>query len=88
MYFNKALTDKELIMDLMSSEKQIASSYNNAIIESSCPALRQIFSFCLTNTQGIQYSLYDAMEKRGWNHVELVSNRDIENMLKKYSDFY
>ena len=88
MYFNKTLTDKELVMDLVSSEKQIASCYNNAIIESSCPVLRQIFTFCLSNTQNIQYSLYDAMERRGWNHVELVSSREIENMLEKYDDFY
>ena len=54
MYFNKTFTDKELIMDLMSSEKQIATCYNNAIIESSCPILRQIFTSCLTNTQDIQ----------------------------------
>lgn len=87
MYFNKSLTEKELLMDLMSSEKQLSSLYNNALVESPCPVLREIYSQCLSNAQSVQFSLFDVTEKRGWHKVQLASDRTIKNMVKKYSEF-
>lgn len=88
MYSNKSLTEKEIFMDLMSSEKLLTNSYNNAVIDSCCPVLRNVFSQCLQSAQNIQYSLFEAVNKRGWNQTQLVSDRDIKNMMKKYSNFY
>lgn len=86
MYSNKSLTEKELLMDLLTSEKHLTTAYNNAIIQSQCPQLRQIYSECLSSAQEIQFSLYDATERRGWNKINLASSREIESMVKKYSE--
>lgn len=86
MYHNKSLTEKELLIDLLTSEKHLTVTYNNAIIQSPCPQLRQIYSDCLSNTQEIQFSLYNVTEKRGWNKVNVASDREIKNMVKKYSN--
>jgi len=85
MYLSSSLSEKELLNDLMLSEKQLSSSYNDAIIDSSCPILRSIFSECLKTTQEIQYSIYESIDSRGWNEIELVNNREIEKITNKYS---
>ncbi|RKD29044.1 spore coat protein [Thermohalobacter berrensis] len=79
-----SLTEREILNDLIMSEKHLSMSYNNAIVESPCPVLRKIFSECLSNTQNIEYSIYDAIEKRGWNNNKLVSEREVKNILKRY----
>jgi len=84
MYITTNLTEKELLNDLMSSEKQMSISYGNAITESSCPVLREIFAQCLERDQEIQYSIYDAVDRRGWNKIKLVNKRDIESTLSTY----
>ena len=86
MYNNKSLTEKELLMDLLTSENHLTTAYNNAIMQSLCPQLRQIYSECLSSSQEIQFSLYDATQKRGWSKVHLASNREVENMIEKYSN--
>ena len=88
MYLNNALSEKDLLMDLMYSEKQICDLYNNAVILSSCPDLRQIFLKCLHDAQDIQYNLFNAIDQRGWNQVELASEKEIQNVVKKYQGFY
>ncbi len=84
MYPNNKLSEKELLKDLIISEKQLVSTYNDAIIQSSSHNLRKIFSKCLLNAQDVQYSIYDSLNKRGWNNVDMVNEKKIENLLLKY----
>ncbi|WP_425446333.1 spore coat protein [Dethiothermospora halolimnae] len=84
--FNKTLSEKDLLFDLMSSEKKICNDYNNALMESSCPVLRNIFSECLSNNQKNEFSLYDAIDKRGWIKTKLVSDREVKDVYNKFSN--
>ena len=84
MYIDKGLTEKELLNDLIYSEKYISSSYNNVITESSCPQLRDILSRCQLTSQSVQYSIHDALDKRGWNRIKLVTEKEIKDIIDKY----
>lgn len=86
MYSKNSLTERELVLDLMTSEEHLNSLYNGAVIQSSCPILREILSECLANAQDVQYSLSNIVEKSGWNKVQIVKSREVEGMVQKYSN--
>ncbi|MTI46746.1 spore coat protein [Sporosalibacterium faouarense] len=87
MFSGKTLTEKELVLDLMASEEHLTSSYNNGVIDSSCPVLREVLSGCLLKAHNIQYSLFDLSERKGWNKVHLANNREVVGIVEKYSNF-
>ncbi len=86
MQFNQpGFTEKELLDDLLSSEKQITSAYNTGITETSCKNLRQHLTKCLTDSQEIQYQIFDAMKQRGWYQTKPASSQDVLNAKTKYN---
>lgn len=88
MYQSSSLSEKELLNDLILTEKQLSSSYNGAILETSCPRLRDILSNCLKNTQEIQFSINKALDDRGWHQLDLASYRDIEKITSRYESLF
>lgn len=84
MYFNNTLTEKELIKDLLMSEKELASLYNDAILESPCPILRNTLSQCFSSAQNIQFLILEASDRRGWNSMHSVNERDIKGITEKF----
>ena len=85
MFLSKSLSEKELLKDLIMSEKELAYSYNNTIMESPSQDLRKLLSSCLADTQDTQHSIYNALEKRGWSKVQVVSQRDVDGIIQRYS---
>lgn len=84
MYIDKNLTEKDLLTDLIYSERQISNSYNSTIMESSCLELRQILLKCQSNIRQVQSTILDAAEIRGWNSVKLAGEKEIEHLVSKY----
>ncbi len=84
MYIDKYLTEKDLLTDLIYSQRQISNSYNCTIMESSCLELSEILQKCQSNIRQIQSSILDAAEIRGWNSVKLASEKEIKNLVTKY----
>lgn len=84
MYIDKNLTEKDLLTDLIYSERQISNSYNSTIMESSCLELRQILLKCQSNIRQVQSTILDAAEIRGWNSAKLASEKEIKNLITKY----
>lgn len=79
------LTEQELMSDLLASEKQVISSYNTGITETTCPNLRQHLTKCLTGTQEIQFQIFNSMQQRGWYQTKPASNQDVQNARTKYN---
>lgn len=84
MYIINNLSEQEILNDLVLSEKELAISYNNTIVESTCPVLRKILSEGLNDIQDIQYTIYKIMDERGWNKNRLVSESDLLNTVEKF----
>lgn len=84
LYIDKNLTEKDLLTDLIYSERHISNSYNSTIMESSCLELKQILLKCQSNIRQIQATILDASEIRGWNSVKLASEKEIERLVTKY----
>lgn len=79
-----SFTEKELMNDLIASEKQVTSAYNTGITEASCSNLRQELTKCLTETQEIQYELFNAMKQRGWYQTKQAQQQDVQSAKTKY----
>ncbi len=60
------MNDKELTHDLLSSEKQVISSYSTGITESSCMNLRNTLINNFNSAQDLQYRVFDSMKTKGW----------------------
>lgn len=60
------MNDKELMQDLLATEKHVISSYSSGIIESSCMNLRNTLINNFKSSQEIQYKVFDSMKQRGW----------------------
>ena len=80
------LTEKDLMNDLLTSEKQICSSYSTGITESSCDNLRKQLRKCLDDSQQIQYDLFNAMNQRGWYQTKKAEAQEVQNAQTKYSE--
>jgi len=78
-------TEKELLNDLLTSEKQITAAYNTGITEASCQNLRQHLTKCLNDTQEIQYQLFNAMKQRGWYQTKPAPSQDVQSAKAKYN---
>ena len=78
-------TEKELMDDLLTSEKQVTSAYNTGITEASCQNLRQHLTKCLTDSQQIQYQIFDAMKQRGWYQTKPAASQDVQSAKTKYN---
>ena len=79
------LSEKELMNDLLTSEKQISSAYNVGITEASCANLRQHLTSCLNDTQNIQYQIFDAMKQRGWYQIKKAQPQDVQSAKTKFN---
>jgi len=80
-----SFTEKELMNDLLASEKQLTSAYNTGITEASCSNLRQHLTKCLNDTQQIQYQLFSAMKQRGWYQTKPAASQDVQSAKTKYN---
>ena len=60
------LNEKDAILDMLESEKQLMSFYTTALFEGSSKSVRKEFSTHLNSVAENQYSLYNQMSTRGY----------------------
>ena len=58
-------TDKEILTDLLCSEKQLSGSYNTARLESATPAVVSCFAEIGEEEHRIQRGIFNMMHSRG-----------------------
>jgi len=67
---NQTLTEREMIDDGLSTEKQLLSQYSTFIVEATCQNLRNQLQQIMTETQQMQFGIYNAMQSRNWYQVK------------------
>lgn len=63
---NTQLNEKDAILDLLESEKQLMSFYTTALFEGSTKSIRKGFSTHLSSVAENQYCLWNQMTTRGY----------------------
>lgn len=78
-------SERDLVDDILHSEKQMLMSYGTYLAETSCPNLRNEFLKIITDKQQVQFQIYDLMTKKGWYPVKNAKLTDVQNAIQKYS---
>lgn len=76
--------DKEVLGDLLSSQKFAASNYNTYAGECKCTELRDDFLRILNEEHMIQYELFNEMSTRGWYQTKSAPPNEVTTVLNKF----
>lgn len=82
---NQGLNEKELVQDLLMSEKHGSDSYTSSITESSCSNLRQVLTQCGQNVLRNQESVFKAMNEKGWYPTKKADSQEVQNAKNTFS---
>ena len=77
--------EKEMITDMLTSQKQMTSLYNTSANESAAPQVRDEFLNILSEEHQMQAELFDEMNKRGWYQTAEAQQQKIQQAVQKYS---
>jgi len=76
--------DREILTDLLLSEKQLSNSYNNSVNESTGEAFGRILEDILNETHSMRRDVLEAIIKRGWIKSKNAGSQDIEMVKKRF----
>ncbi|MFL0196618.1 spore coat protein [Clostridium sp. WILCCON 0269] len=74
------MDEKELMQDLLTSEKQVISAYSTGITEASCTNLRNTLVNNFKNAQDVQYKIFDTMRQKGWYPTSDAQASDVQQL--------
>lgn len=74
---NAAMTETELLTDLLGTEKQLVKEYAGNTTESACPSLRQLLIANLTECSQDQYQIFDQMRQRGLYPIKDAQTQNV-----------
>ena len=78
------MCEKDILQDMLSSQKQITSNYNLFAGECEHTNLRDTFLGILADEHGIQTELFDEMQNRGWYQVQAADAAQINAVKQKF----
>lgn len=81
---NGNMGDKEVLGDLLSTQKFISSNYNTYAGECQNTRLRDEFLHILNEEHMIQYEIYNEMSTRGWYQVKAAPPNEVTTTLNKF----
>ncbi|MEB6548767.1 spore coat protein [Heyndrickxia sporothermodurans] len=81
------MSDRDLVNDLLSMEKYLTASYNNAMNEASHEALYQDLLSVFTETQNEQRELFNLMFQNGWYKLEAAEQQKVQQSLQQHQGY-
>lgn len=77
--------DREYLTDLLNTEKQIMGLYSTALIEASCPQLRQMLTCNFEETAQDQFGVFNNMHSRGFYETKQAQPQEVQQTVDKFS---
>lgn len=81
---NQQYQDKEMMTDILTSQKFITGGYNTYVNECACPNLKTDMLNILNEEHQIQHDVFCEMQKRGWYPTEAADQNKINQVKQKY----
>lgn len=81
---NPQFGDKEILTDLLTSEKALAGLYNTFAIESANPAMHAVQMNLLNDQHQVQQQIFAEMQSRGWYPTEAAQQQKITETKMKF----
>ncbi len=79
-----AITEKDMMYDVLSSQKFITDTYNTFTNECSSANMRDEFMKILQEEHQIQADVFDTMKQRGWYQAPAAEQQKIQQTKQKY----
>jgi spore coat protein CotF len=76
--------EKEILSDLLNTEKQIIGSYATAISESTCANMRQVLMKNAQETIEDQFSLFNVLINKGYYQAKDAPEQDVQQAKQKF----
>lgn len=64
------MSDRDILNDMLMTEKYVSGSYEHSLLEASTPEVRDAFRHIQQEEQDHARQIYEAMFARGWYPVE------------------
>jgi spore coat protein CotF len=77
--------DKEMVTDLLASQKFVTGGYNTFANECATPAIKSDFVNILREEHQLQNEIFNEMHKRGWYQTEAADQNKVNQAKQKYS---
>ncbi|MBQ9784074.1 MAG: spore coat protein [Clostridia bacterium] len=81
----QTMTDKEMMTDLLSTEKFMTGVYNTYCCEAATPALRSCLMSLMQDTHRMQEETFDDMSARGWYQLEKAEDTKLNQEKQKFN---
>ena len=78
--------EKEILTDMLSSQKFVTGNYNIFANECSNPAIKNEIMDILTEEHQMQFEVFSEMQKRGWYPTSPAEQQKISQAKQKYSE--
>ena len=79
-----AMEDKEMLEDVLTSQKQITGLYNTYANECATTAIRDEMMNILHDEHDIQADIFMEMQKRGWYPTPMAEEQKIQSTKQKF----
>jgi spore coat protein CotF len=80
------LPEKDLMTDVLSSQKFITDTYNTFTNECATPDIRNGFMSILNEEHQIQAEVFDLMKQRGWYQTPAADQQKVDQTKQKYQN--
>ena len=77
--------DREIMTDVLSSQKFVTDGYNTSTNECATPAVRSDFLNILTEEHQLQNEIFCELHKRGWYQTEAADQNKVNQTKQKYA---
>ena len=77
------LTEQDMTKDCLYDEKQMLSLYITFLIEAACQNTRGELMRIITESQQVQFEVFNAMKTRGWYPVKQAPMPEVAQALQK-----
>lgn len=81
----KKMTEKELMTDLLSSEKFLTGVYNTYCCEAATSTVKSALMSLLQDVHRMQEEIFGEMNSRGWYQLEKAEEQKITSEKQKFS---
>lgn len=81
-----SIPEKELMTDVLSSQKFVTDTYNTFTNECATPNVRDEFMRILTEEHQIQADVFDTMKQHGWYETPAAQQQKIQQTKQKYQN--
>ena len=75
---NASMSEKELLTDLLNSEKSLVKDYAGNCTEPACPQLRNILMSCMSECAGDQFAVFEQMHTRNMYKTKQAQPQDVQ----------